>query len=307
MPSSLKPNLLTPIPYFYKGTFEFIKSQGDHIRFLIDSGAFTAFKVGKEITLDDYCKFLEDLPFEPFGYFTLDKIGDHIATKKQFYEIKRRGFSPIPIFTRGSPWEDLEEWCSQSEVVGVGGGNGQSTFKLFVRDVMRRLKDKPHKIHWLGFTDRDFIAHWKPFSCDCSNAGSAVRYHRLFVYDFKGKLIPISHKEFRDDTANACAKARSWFEWCEEDLYSVRGERGWSWKGVADMVTRKAWAHYAIDCERFFGTKIFIADQVQYFQSYVDAWWFVAEKTKLLKRPEFLGLPSVPDNSRPVPVVSFRE
>lgn len=298
MSLSLKPNLLTPIPYFYKGTFDFIKSQGEDIRFLIDSGAFTAFKVGKEITLDEYCKFLEDLPIVPFGYFTLDKIGDHIQTKKQFYEIKQRGFNPIPIFTRGSPWADLDEWCSQSEVVGVGGGNGSSTFKLFVRDVMKHLKDKPHKIHWLGFTNNDFIAHWKPFSCDCSNAGSAVRYHRLFVYDFKGKLIPISHKEFREDTANACAKGREFFEWAGHDIYSLREERGWSWKGVADMVTRKAWAHYAIDCERYFGTKIFIADQVQYFQSYIEAWWFVAKKLKLREPSESQRLLLAPDKSQ---------
>jgi len=69
-----KLNLLFSYAYL-NGTIINLLNNKD-INFLLDSGAFSAWKLKKEIKLDDYCKFVESLPFAPWKYFTLDVIGN---------------------------------------------------------------------------------------------------------------------------------------------------------------------------------------------------------------------------------------
>ena len=58
-------NILIAYPYFSKSPDAYIKSlnniKNKKFRFLLDSGAFTAWKAGNEINIDDYCSFLENL------------------------------------------------------------------------------------------------------------------------------------------------------------------------------------------------------------------------------------------------------
>ena len=48
-------------------------------------------------------------------------IGDAKATVANYDEMRRRGFDPIPIFTRGSDPALLEYCYSTTDLVGVGG------------------------------------------------------------------------------------------------------------------------------------------------------------------------------------------
>ena len=111
MESSL--NILIAYPYFQKTPDAYIKSLNrvnGKFRFLLDSGAFTAWKAGNEIHIDDYCNFVENLKIKPWRYFTLDKIGDPIGTQKNYEIMLKRGFNPIPIFTRGESLSVLEDF-----------------------------------------------------------------------------------------------------------------------------------------------------------------------------------------------------
>jgi len=267
------------IPYCDKGSLAILSQHGERVRFLLDSGAFTAWKSGKEITVDQYCRFLDELRFRPFGYFTLDKIGDAFGTRANFTNIVRRGYAPIPIFTRGSDWSELDDWFAQSDIVGVGGGTGTRGFPLYIRDVARRIEGTGRKVHWLGFTDKDFIARWRPFSCDSSTSNNAVKYRNLMVYEGYGTYKLVHIAEFRDDPVNTCARVRRFVEWCGEDLYALRKDEGWKFGGVADRVTLKAWASYSIEAEKLFGTKIFsaIGNSAQLINT-LDAWWYCAER-----------------------------
>jgi hypothetical protein len=67
-------------PYIKPDVLRFFQERRNELRILIDSGAFTAWKSGKTISVDDYCKFIESLPVKPWRYFTLDVVGDPKGT-----------------------------------------------------------------------------------------------------------------------------------------------------------------------------------------------------------------------------------
>lgn len=279
----LKPNILMAIPYCDKNSLAYLSDKGKGINFFLDSGAFTAFKVGKKITVDDYCEFIGNLGFKPFGYFTLDVIGDPVGTLKNFDQIKGRGFDPIPIFTRGSNMTDLDEWFGKADVVGCGGGTGTAGYHLFIRDVSKAIENKSRKLHWLGFTDKNFIAKYRPFSCDSSTSNNAVKYNNVMIYQGNGDLKFLHRSKFRDDTSNMLAKTKHFFDWCEQDVFKLREDEAWTHGGTADLVTAIAFAHYSIDVELKFGTKIFTAvGNAKQLQQAHDVWHFCAKKLRLI-------------------------
>lgn len=275
--NEIKPNILMAIPYCKRDSLELVRGEGDRVNFLLDSGAFTAWKTGKEITIDTYCNFVNALPFTPFGYFTLDKIGDPEGTEENYRMIRERGLNPIPVFTRGSDWSLLEEMFRQVPLVGIGGLVGTNSNKLFVRDVLRRAGGRA--LHLLGFTNKDFIAQWKPFSVDFSTANTSIAHGQFMIYEGNGKLRAISRQNFRDETAEMIRIASPFVEWCEEDLFDLRNDSGWKKGSTAQNISSKACAAYAIEAERLFGTKVFIAvDNVLQLENNLRGWDFCAER-----------------------------
>src|SRR5882757_3999808 len=93
------------------------KSRG--VDLLIDSGAHTAYNTGTTIDMDAYCEFLKAT--KPKYYFTLDVIGNAEKSLIQYDQMKERGFSPIPIFTRGAPIEHLEIYAKNAGYIALGG------------------------------------------------------------------------------------------------------------------------------------------------------------------------------------------
>lgn len=275
--NEVKPNILMAIPYCKKDSLELVRARGATLNFLLDSGAFTAWKTGKEITIDAYCNFVNALPFAPFGYFTLDKIGDPEGTDQNYREIVTRGLSPIPVFTRGSDWFKLEEMFAETPLVGIGGLVGTNSNKLFVRDVLRRAAGRD--VHLLGFTNKDFIAAWKPFSVDFSTANTSIAHGQFMIYEGAGKLRAISRQQFRDNTAEIIRVTAPFAEWCGEDLYDLRNDSGWKKGSTAQNISSKACAMYAIEAEQRFGTKVFIAvDNVLQLENNLRGWEFCAER-----------------------------
>jgi len=190
-----KLNILVAYPYLKPAMVEEIRAAGPSVRFVLDSGAFTAWKSGKPIALDDYCKFIEKLPIVPWRYFSLDVIGDPHASLKNYEEMLRRGFAPVPVFTRGEDPSVLDDYYKHSDVVGIGGLVGTPKNKAFVNGIMRRVRDR--RVHWLGFTNIEFIKQYRPYMCDSSSWENGARYACIRLYMGNGKIIPISKVNFQ--------------------------------------------------------------------------------------------------------------
>lgn len=197
MPEAYDPNLLNVLvayPYMSKGMLRHVTNYRDTIRLVIDSGAFTAWKAGKPIQLDDYCRFIESLPVTPWRYFLLDVIGDPHATMRNYEVMLQRGFNPVPIFTRGEDPSVLDDYYKTSDVVGIGGLVGTKGNKGFINGIMKRVGNR--KVHWLGFTVPEFVLHYRPYMCDSSSFDSSLRFGNLQLYTGRGNIVRCRSKDF---------------------------------------------------------------------------------------------------------------
>ncbi len=187
-----KLNILISYSYFNSKVTQFFLNNQDQTRFVLDSGAFTAWKAGKPIQLDTYCKFLESLPVKPWRYFALDVIGNPEATMKNYQIMLSRGFNPIPVFTRGDDLSVIDEYYKTSDVLGLGGLVGTQNNKGYVKSLMSIIGDR--KTHWLGFTNINFIRHYKPYMCDSSSVSSGIRFGKSQMF-FEPNIWKIFYKQ----------------------------------------------------------------------------------------------------------------
>lgn len=244
---------------------ELVKNNQHRIRFLLDSGAFTAWKANKPILLDDYCRFIESLPFKPWRYFTLDMVGDPEGSMKNYQIMLDRGFKPVPIFTRGEDPGVLEEYYKTSDVVGIGGLVGTEGAKGFVKGIMKKVNGR--KVHLLGFTNLSFLKVYKPYMADSSSWEMGARFAACPLYLGGGQpLVSIKkqnvHKQLKDERIrNAILKLNlNPDEFLEEK----------NWNGGYSITRRtgaRSMVRFSLDVQKNLGTNLFLAAATRYATS----------------------------------------
>ena len=255
MPSEQKLNILVAYPYMTPPVQKILMENQGHIRFVLDSGAFTAWKAGKTIALDDYCRFIESLPFAPWRYFTLDVIGDPHASMQNYETMLKRGFKPVPIFTRGEDPSVLDDYYKTSDVVGIGGLVGTGGNKGFVNWIMRSVGKR--QVHWLGFTNIDYLKHYRPYMCDSSTWEAGARYGVLKVYAGGGKFISIKKADFKRKPSQAVLSAITRLGFKPLDLATME-----NWHGgpsISRTLCAASAVAMSLDIEQNIGTKAFLA------------------------------------------------
>ena len=253
--SGHKTNVLIAYPYMSDRMMAHLQGAKDSVRFVLDSGAFTAWKLGKQITVDEYCRFIESLPVKPWRYFTLDVIGDPHGSMKNYETMLKRGFNPVPIFTRGEDPSVLDDYYKTSDVVGLGGLVGTQGNKGFVNGLMKHVGDR--KVHWLGFTSIDFIKFYKPYMCDSSSWESGARYAVLKLYMGSGKFKTLKKSDFASQPPMAVLNRIAALGIEPSEL---KTEKGWSGGPSASRNLCAASAvAFSRDLEKRLGVKMFNA------------------------------------------------
>lgn len=250
-------NLLIAYPYLSKGTDAFVSiiKRARRSRLLVDSGAFTAWKAGSEISLDDYCRFIEGLPIKPWRYFTLDKIGDPEGTIKNYETMLARGLNPVPIFTRGEDLAALDYFYKTSDVVGIGGLVGTYKNRGFVRGIMRHVGSR--KCHWLGFTQPEFLKAYRPYMCDSSTWECGARFGSMKLYMGRGKFERISKQMFTTAPKPVVLER---IRQLGIDPYRLQNKPEWHGgaNALRTLCSRNGVA-LSVDIEKNLGTKVFNA------------------------------------------------
>ena len=226
------------------------------MNFFLDSGAFTAFKSGKPIQLDTYCRFLESLPVKPWRYFMLDVIGDHKATMANYETMLKRGFNPVPVFTPGQPMEDIERYYETSDLIGFGGIAGaKNTAKTlgYIKLLMRHAKGR--NVHLLGYTGLENIKYFKPYSCDSSSWSSAARFGSLPIYLGNGKLELINREKLLIHPKPEWVKALNGLGLT---MSYLQKRENWISTRLQDYGLR-SWVALSKDVEKNLKTKMFLA------------------------------------------------
>jgi hypothetical protein len=248
-----KLNILIAYPYLKKESIDIIK-ETDAIRFVLDSGAFTAWKAGKPIALDDYCKFIEQLPFKPWRYFNLDVIGDGDKSMRNYEIMLKRGFTPVPIFTRGEDIQAIDEYYKTSDVVGIGGLVKTKGNMGFVKGIMEVVGDR--KVHLLGFVRHQYINYYKPYMCDASSWSYGSRVGDFKVYMGKGVIKSYRKKDFINKPDKEILKL---LETYDISAQMVKSKDFWSNGKQLTCYAGRMWVRRSLETEKIIKTKLFLA------------------------------------------------
>lgn len=197
LPSGFKKNVLIAYPYIGKSkniVNELMSWNKDEYRLMIDSGAFTAWKSGNPIKIDDYCRFLDSIErLRPFYAIQLDSVGNHDETERNLRIMLSRGYDVLPVFTRGAPLDWLDECYRLSDYTLFGGIVEGSGNQKYVQWFMEHAKGR--RCHWLGFDNKKYVVHYKPYSLDSSSWESASRFGALFTYTGGNSFTGFSKKD----------------------------------------------------------------------------------------------------------------
>jgi hypothetical protein len=124
---------------------------------VLDSGAFTYHNTGTSIELAriiaDY-KAIAAWSDPPTEMFSLDVIGDHVASLHNFEAMTDAGLDVIPTFHYGSPWSALDaiKHCDKIALGGIAKMSKHSGDRdRWIGQCFARVW--PKRIHCFGITD----------------------------------------------------------------------------------------------------------------------------------------------------------
>jgi len=150
------------------------------VRTILDSGAFSAWKSGTEVVLEDL--IVEACDRQPAWdeVAALDPIGDPLASHHNAVEMKLRGIPTIPIFHYGEPWELLTEYKNYfGDRIGLGGiATGISSVQKRKWLAQCFARAYPARFHGFGVASKDLLLEFPFFSIDTASWHTGLRFGR---------------------------------------------------------------------------------------------------------------------------------
>ena len=122
---------------------------------MLDSGAYSAWKSGYDIDIDDLVKESKEGGWDET--VALDVIGDSEGSKKNAQHMASRGSNAFPVFHFGEPWSLLNEYCDQYEKVGISCRFGEPTTASTAWVENCFAKNWPHKFHSFGWVGNNIL------------------------------------------------------------------------------------------------------------------------------------------------------
>lgn len=169
--------------WHYVGKQSFVDAmRADNAKIFLDSGAFSAYTLGVNLRVVDYCDYIKrnlDIIRVEDGALmasVLDGIGDPLQTWRNQQEMEMRGVRPLPCFHAGEDFDYLDHYVKNYEYITLGGLVGASTQQLQIW--LDRVWDKhlvdgagraKIKVHGFGITSRPLMARYPWYSCDSSS------------------------------------------------------------------------------------------------------------------------------------------
>lgn len=175
------PNILES--YHYVGKQKSVDAMRDNsAQVFIDSGAFSAYTLGVDIDIVEYCNYIkrnQDIIRVEDGVVmasVLDGIGDPLKTYRNQLTMEALGAKPLPCFHAGEDERYLEWYVENYDYITLGGMVGSSTKALCIwldRMWDRYLTDgsgRPRlKVHGFGITAIPIMERYPWWSVDSSS------------------------------------------------------------------------------------------------------------------------------------------
>lgn len=153
------------VSFFYLKHFNQQRMAADCPRFMLDSGAFSAWNSGKTI---DLSRLEAEARRERWGsVVTLDVIGNPELSKVNAWRMRQRvGSHVMPVFHIGEPMELLADYCHYFGYVGLSCRFGESVPQslAWLNDCFRQ--SYPHRFHSFGWVDDKALRTYPFYSAD---------------------------------------------------------------------------------------------------------------------------------------------
>lgn len=215
-------NLLVAFPLL--DLFEKHRKDFNIQKWVLDSGAFSAWNSGVQISLKNYmiaCKSCDAC--EVVG---LDDINDVTVTQRNLGTMWSQGIRAIPVFHQGESEAHLQWCCKYADKIGVG--SRKKGRKDWLKQVMAKIW--PKKVHGFSLAGRE-VLDLVPFdSVDASSWATAPGRFGQFA-GFTGKQIHLKSR------MNASGVQDLWCEVVEHMKRQKRSEFIWREK-LAQLTNR---------------------------------------------------------------------
>jgi len=174
-------NCLISYAYMNAKVLRMVQATQGSIRWMLDSGAFTAHEQGRPIEIDQYMQFLRDYGHLFWQTIALDVVGDAAATARNLNTMRAAGFNPMPVCTVD---EDVEavpaQLGSECRNLCVAGGVSEPLDLYATRlSQIRRLAGPDVWLHGLGFARGMRVAGTAVDSVDASSWMAGQRWGQL--------------------------------------------------------------------------------------------------------------------------------
>ena len=185
-------------------------------KIMLDSGAYTLWKKGGKVNIDEYCDFIFKYKDKVESYVNLDVIPGKWSVKPTFQEIEeaarksfenythmlKKGLNPIPVFHQGEDFKWLERYIDIScEYIGISPANDSFTPQKvkWLDHVFNRITDCNGypivKTHGFGITTPKILFKYPWYSVDSITWKISPSFGDMYFFkydDIKG----FNFKEF---------------------------------------------------------------------------------------------------------------
>lgn len=253
------PNILES--YHYVGAQKLVDSmRQNNAKIFVDSGAFSAFTLGVNIDVIEYCNYIKrnlDIIRVEDGVVmasVLDGIGDPLQTYRNQCIMEQQGAKPLPCFHAGEDERYLEHYVKNYEYITLGGLVGSSTKALAVwldRIWNNYLVDgsgKPRiKVHGFGITALPLMQRYPWYSVDSSSWIQSAAFGSIVTPEW-GPLSVSDQSPSRHDAGQHICNLTP-IE--QEVVFRKLEERGFTYERLSTVYESRAafnlWAFGAIN------------------------------------------------------------
>jgi hypothetical protein len=236
--------------YYYVEKQKFVDAmREDHTQVFLDSGAFSAYTLGVQLSVEEYCNYIKrnpDIIRVEDGIqmaSVLDGIGDPLQTYRNQLEMEARGVRPLPCFHAGEDERYLEYYVQNYEYITLGGMVGSSSTQLM--KWLDRIWDKylvdgsgrpKLKVHGFGITAIPIMEAYPWYSCDSSSWVQTAAFGGINTPDWGP--INVSEKSPQRYDAGQHATTLSPIE--QDVIFKHLEEKGFTYERLSQVYESRA-------------------------------------------------------------------
>lgn len=179
-------DILLSYAYHAKTDLSLIRSAlGPNQKLMIDSGAFTAYTLGKPIQLTEYAEFLNRWRGVYDYAITLDVIGNPKETANNLRFLEKKQLSVLPVYTATAHLRELKALAKDYDYLAFGGVVGVPKHLRVpaTKRVVEEAQNSGAKVHTLGQASIDMFKKTGAYSGDSSSASQMPKYASLPIYN----------------------------------------------------------------------------------------------------------------------------